>query len=88
MMQRLLLWAVRSYIGAGSNAWIYTSAAQLGLRMVRSVRGRRWVVERLSIAPGQIVMIDHLRISHKQQMKDIKREKKQSKRAARKLAKQ
>lgn len=88
MSRRLLLWAVRSFVGAGSNSWVYTSATLLGLRMADSVRGRRAVVERLSIPPGHVVVVDHLRISHKQQIKDMKRAKRQAKRAGRRAATQ
>ncbi|MGB5759992.1 MAG: hypothetical protein WBM50_23970 [Acidimicrobiales bacterium] len=55
--------------------------------MVQATRGRRAVVERLSIPPGHVVVVDHLRISHKQQIKDTKRQRRQAKRAGRRAAK-
>ena len=82
MLQRLLLWGVRAYIRGPARSWLYTSAALWALRFVRRATGRRPVVETLAVAPGQTVLIEHLEISHKRQIKELKR----SRRLARRLA--
>ncbi len=73
MLQRLLVWAVRSYVRGPGRSWIYTSAALLTLRLVRRVTGRRPVVERLTVTPGQHLTVDHLEITHRAQIKDERR---------------
>ncbi len=78
MVQRFLVWAVRSYVRGPGRSWIYTSLALWLVRLVRRVTGRRPVVERLSVSPGQNLTIDHLQISHRSQIKDEKRAKKRS----------
>lgn len=81
MFQRLLLWGVRSYIRGPARSWVYTTAALWAFRFVRKATGRRPVVETLSVAPGQTVVIEHLEISHRRQIADMKR----SRRLARRL---
>jgi 1-acyl-sn-glycerol-3-phosphate acyltransferase len=78
MFQRLLVWAVRSYVRGPGRSWIYTSLALWLVRLVRRVTGRRPVVERLSVSPGQNLTIDHLQVTHRAQIKDEKRARKRS----------
>jgi hypothetical protein len=54
----------------------------MALRLVRRATGRRPLIETLSVAPGQTVVIEHLEISHKRQIKDMRR----SRRLARRLS--
>jgi len=84
MLQRLLVWAVRSYVRGPGRSWVYTSLALWMVRLVRRVTGRRPVVERLSVSPGQNLTIDHLQVSHRSQIKDEKRAKRQARRWRRK----
>ena len=73
MLQRFLVWAVRSYMRGPGRSWVYTSLALWLLRIVRRVTGRRPVVERLSVSPGQNLTIDHLQVTHRTQIKEEKR---------------
>lgn len=73
MLQRLIVWTVRSYIRGPGRSWIYTSLALWLLRLVRRVIGRRPVVETLTVSPGQNLTVDHLQITHRTQLKDERR---------------
>jgi hypothetical protein len=86
MLQRILVWSVRAYVRGPARSWLYTTAALWTLRLVRRSIGRRPVVETLSIAPGQTVVIEHLEISHKRQMKEMKRSRRLARRLARRSA--
>lgn len=83
MLQRFLVWAVRSYVRGPGRSWVYTSLALWMLRLVRRVTGRRPVVERLQVSPGQNITIDHLQVSHRTQIKDEKRARRRSRRRRR-----
>lgn len=84
MLKRLVIMAVRSYIGGPAKSWVFTSGAMLAIRMVRSVTGRRELIDISDVKPGQTLLIEHLPISHKRQIKDIKRSKRQERKARRK----
>ncbi len=73
MLQRLLVWMVRTYIRGPGRSWIYTSLALWLVRLVRRVTGRRPVVETLTVSPGQNLTIDHLQVTHRTQIRDEKR---------------
>ncbi|MEM9652542.1 MAG: hypothetical protein AAGA65_10620 [Actinomycetota bacterium] len=87
MFRRLLVWAVRSYIGGPARSWVFTSAALLAVRLVRSVTGRRELIDLSSVKPGDTLTIEHLPISHRRQIRDIRRSKRQERKAARQTAK-
>ena len=78
MLQRVLVWIVRTYIRGPGRSWIYTSLALWMLRLVKRVTGPHAVVERLQVYPGQHLTIDHLEISHRAQIKDEKRKRRSS----------
>lgn len=82
MFRRLLIWAVRAYIGGPAKSWVFTSGALLAVRLVRSTTGRRELIDLSSIKPGETMMIEHLPISHKKQIKEIKQSKRQARRSA------
>lgn len=73
MIQRLVAWAIQSYIRGPSRSWIYTSLALWAIRLIRRVTGRRPVTETLSVSPGQKVTIEALDVTHRRQIKDEKR---------------
>lgn len=83
MLQRLLVWSVHRYIGGPGKSWISTSVTLLVLRLLRKSTGRRQLVDTGSIKPGQRIVIDHLNVTHKQQLGEAKRERKAVKRARR-----
>jgi Rad3-related DNA helicase len=87
MLKRLALMAVRSYVGGPAKSWVFTSGAMLAFRLVKSVTGRRELVDLSTVKPGQTLIIEHLPISHKRQMKDIKRSKRQERKDRRKARK-
>jgi hypothetical protein len=82
MLRRLLLWGVRSYVGGPARSWVFTSAAMLLFRLVRSTTGRREIVDLSSVKPGQKIVIEHLPISHRRQIRDFRRAKRADRRAA------
>lgn len=86
MFRRLLVWGLRSYVGGPAKSWIFTSAALGLLRLVRSTTGRREIVDLSSVKPGQKIVIEHLPISHRRQMRDFRRTKRAERRAARKAS--
>lgn len=88
MFRRLLTWGLRSYIGGPAKSWIFTSAAMLLMRLVRSNTGRRELVDLSSTKPGDTILIEHLPISHKKQIKSMKKEKRETRRASRAARKQ
>lgn len=83
MFRRLLIWGLRSYIGGPAKSWVFTSAALVLMRVVKSASGRRELVDLASIKPGDTVVIEHLPISHKRQIKEMKKEKRAQRRARR-----
>ncbi|MEM7271613.1 MAG: hypothetical protein AAF547_00910 [Actinomycetota bacterium] len=85
MFRRLVIWAVRSYIGGPARSWIFTSAAVLALRLVRSTTGRQELVDLSSVKPGQTLIIEHLPISHRRQIRDLRQERKAQRRIARRI---
>ncbi len=87
MIGRLVLWALRRYFGGPAKSWVFTTAVVMVARMVRSVVGRRELVDLSSMKPGQTMIVEHLPISHRRQIKDIKKEKRATKRARKAAAK-
>lgn len=88
MFRRLILMAVRSYIGGPAKSWVFTTLALMAVRLIRRVGGRREIIELSPIKPGQTIVIEHLPISHKRQMKDFKQAKRQARRSRRRAAAQ
>lgn len=84
-MQRIIFWLVRRYIGAPGRSWVFTAAAALLMRLVRSTVGRRQTLDLSDVKPGDKVVIEHLPISHKQQIRQFRRERKDDSGAVSKL---
>lgn len=87
MFGRLILWAVRRYFGGPAKSWVLTTAILMVVRLVRSVVGRRELVDLSSVKPGETMLIEHLPISHRRQMKDLKKEKRATRRSRKAAAK-
>ena len=83
MLQRIILWGVRSYIRGPGRSWLYTTLTLAGLRLVRRIAGRRPVTETLRVKPGDKVTVEHLEISHRRQIKQIKRQRRRERLAER-----
>lgn len=84
MLQRLALWGLRRYVGGPGRSWLFTAIAALGLRMVRSTRGRRELIDLSTISTGDRLIIEQLPVSHKKQIKQLKADKKAEKSAQKK----
>ena len=78
-MERVIVWTVRRYTTGSGQTWVWASLALVGLRVVRSVTGRRELIEIGKAKPGQSIVIDHRTISHRKQMKQFKAEAKTAK---------
>ena len=83
MFRRLAMWGIRAYIGGPAKSWVFTSAALLAIRLVKSVGGRKELIDLSSTKPGDTILIEHLPISHKRQIKQMKKEKRALKRERR-----
>ena len=66
---------------------MYVTGALFIVRTVRSVLGRREIVDLSTVKKGESILIEHLPISHKRQIKELRRDKKRRKRDAKRLAK-
>lgn len=96
MLRRIMTMAVRGYVGGPAKSWVFTSAAMLLWRQVAKATQKNEIIDLSRTKPGDKIIIEHLDITHKQQMKDAKRAKKSDRssaksarreaRAARKLA--
>ena len=81
MFRRILSLAVRSYVRGPARSWVFTSGAMLLLRSVRRVTQKSQVIDLSRSKPGDRFVIEHLDITHKQQIKDQKRTRKADKAA-------
>lgn len=82
MLSRLVKFAIRRGINGPARSWIFTSGFMALFRFARGKTGRREVVDLSATKPGDKIVIEHLDITHKQQIKQIKAEKKAGKREA------
>ncbi len=83
MLVRLVLWGLRRYIGGPAKSWVFTTAAMFLWRLVRTNTGRQELIDLSSTKPGDVLLIEHLPISHKRQIKDIRKEKRQDRKLRR-----
>ncbi len=79
MFRRILSLAVRSYVRGPARSWIFTSGAMLLLRSIKRVTQKSEVIDLSRSKPGDRFVIEHLDVTHKQQMKDQKRARKADK---------
>ena len=87
MLEKFLTLSVRGLVRGPAKSWVFTSGALALLRLVRKETGRRELVDISGTKPGDKIVIEHLSVTHKQQMKDEKRRKKADKRAKKDLKK-
>ena len=81
MFRRILSLAVRSYVRGPARSWVFTSGAMLLLRAIKRVTRKSDVIDLSRSKPGDRFVIEHLDVTHKQQMKDQKRARKADKAA-------
>lgn len=73
MLRRLFQLAVTTYTRSPARSWLITTVATVLYRMVQKTVGRREVIDVSSIKPGEMIIIEHLPVSHKEQIKEQKR---------------
>jgi hypothetical protein len=73
-MERLIAFAVRRYLGGPDRAWLFSGLALLGYRGIRSVTGRRELIDVGKVGKGQKIVIDHLGETHASQIRAGKRQ--------------
>lgn len=82
MLSRLTKLAIAKAIGGPGRSWIYTSGFMALFRFAKNRTGRRQVIDISSTKPGDKIVIEHLGVTHKQQIKQFKAEKKADKSSA------
>lgn len=83
MWLRLFRLAVALYTRNPGRSWLITTAATVVYRMAQKTVGRQEVIDVSSIKPGEMVIIEHLQVTHKEQIKEEKRQVKAEKRRRR-----
>jgi hypothetical protein len=83
MLRRILTLAVFRYVRGQGRSWLYTSTVLVLWQLFTRSATRKAVVDISRPRPGDKIVIEHLDITHKQQMKDQKRARKAERRAAR-----
>lgn len=73
MWSRLFQLGLRAYTRSPARSWLITSVATVLYRMVKKTTGRREVIDVSSIKPGEMIIIEHLPVTHKEQIKEEKR---------------
>ncbi len=76
MLQRLLTFGVSKVVGGPARSWVFTSGAMALWRFISSQTGRRETIDLSNTKPGDKILIEHLPITHKQQIKQTKIDKK------------
>lgn len=79
MLARLFKLAAARAIGGPGRSWLFTSGFLALFRFAKRQTGRRQVVDLSSTKPGDKIIIEHLDVTHKEQIKQIKAEKKSEK---------
>ncbi|MEZ5379443.1 MAG: hypothetical protein R2733_23285 [Acidimicrobiales bacterium] len=82
MFRKLLVWGVRRSFAGPGKPWLVSSGAFMAMRMFKSVSTKAEVIDLSNSKPGDKIVIEHLDITHAQQIKQIKAAKKAEKRAA------
>lgn len=83
IIRTLLMWGVRSYVRGPAKSWLITSAAVLGLRFAQSAMNRVAMVEKTTIKPGDRFIIEHLEITHAEQITQHRRARRRAKKSRR-----
>lgn len=72
MFVRLFKYAIYKTVSGPGRSWMFTSAAMALFRFTRKQMGRRELIDVSKTEPGDKIVIEHLEISHKRQMKEFK----------------
>ncbi len=88
MLTRLFKYGIAKGIGGPARSWVFTSGLMALFRFARNRTGRREVLDLSATKPGDKIVIEHLDITHKEQIKQIKTSKKAEKSKAKQLKKE
>jgi hypothetical protein len=83
MLGRIALWGLSRYLGGPGRSWIVASMAVLGYRLIRSATGRRPVVEVVAVGRGDRILVEHLTITHQDQIRAGRAQQRAARRRAR-----
>ncbi len=73
MLKRLITFGVQRTVNGPAKSWVFTSGAMLLMRIVSGQTGRRETIDLSNTKPGDKILIEHLPITHGEQMKQFKR---------------
>lgn len=82
MKKRIVQLLLSRYMNSPARSWLITSVVAALNWMIRRTVSRREVIDISSIKPGEIIIIEHLPVTHKQQMKEEKRSRRQRRRSS------
>jgi hypothetical protein len=83
MFRKLLAYTVRGYVRGPAKSWIFTSGALMLARFVQSKTAKTEIIDMSKTKPGDRILIEHLDITHAEQIKAQKAAKKAARRANR-----
>ncbi len=79
---RLIASGVNSFIKGPAGSWVFSTAAIATFNFIRGRAGKREIIDLSGAGVGSKYVIEHLPITHKEQMKQMKAEAKRQKKAA------
>lgn len=82
MLSKVLTLLVRGVVRGPAKSWVFTSGALSLLKLVQRTKGRREIIDLSQTKPGDKIIIEHLSITHKEQIRDEKHAKKAGKKAS------
>lgn len=80
MLTRLTKLAIGKALGGPARSWVFSSGFLALVRFAKRRTGRREVIDISATKPGDKIVIEHLDITHKEQIKQFKAEAKAGKR--------
>jgi hypothetical protein len=83
MFIRLVRLIIRFYARGPARSSMYTAAATMVINGLRSLFGRQELIDVSNIKPGEVIVIEQLTISHREQIRQFKKADRKAKRAAR-----
>ena len=83
LFRRLAQRVLSAYLGGTGRSWLITTAVAMLFRLVRANVGRRELIDVSDIKPGEMIIIEHLPVSHKDQLKQEKKDRRAAKRQRR-----
>ncbi len=72
MFPFVITWMVRAFVRGPAKSWIFTSAALSLFRFAKRRTGRQAVIDLSHVKPGDRILIEHLSVTHEEQLKQEK----------------